>query len=75
MATLTELQATLLKYETARDSVLTSGQKYEIEGGLSYTRADLPVLESCIERLENKIALAQRGGRLKSASAVFGGRR
>ncbi|MCK9324576.1 MAG: hypothetical protein M0P69_03680 [Bacteroidales bacterium] len=75
MATLAELQATLTKYETARDAVLVSGQKYEIDGGMSYTRADLPVLEAQITRLENKIAMAQSSGRLKSASAVFGGRR
>jgi len=75
MATLEELQATLAKYETARDSVLTSGQKYEIDGGLSYTRADLPVLELQIEKLEHKIAMSAKGGKLTFGRAVFGGRR
>jgi hypothetical protein len=73
MATVASLTATLAKYEAARDAVLTTGQSYRIDDR-EFTRADLAFLESQIERLETKISMASGGGKLKAASAVFGGR-
>jgi hypothetical protein len=73
MATVASLTATLAKYEAARDAVLTTGQSYRIDDR-EFTRADLEFLEAQIDKLETKIASAQAGGKLKFASAVFGGR-
>jgi hypothetical protein len=52
---------------------LTTGQSYRIDDR-EFTRADLEFLEAQIDKLETKIASAQAGGKLKFASAVFGGR-
>ena len=73
MATVASLQATLTKYETARDAVLTAGQSYRIDDR-EFTRADLAFLEAQIDKLEQKIRIAQNG-RLTFGRAIFGGRR
>lgn len=72
MADLSKLQADLAKYEAARDAILL-GQSYEV-AGRKLTRADLRVIESAIERLEQRIASVKVGG-IRSSTAVFGGSR
>jgi len=72
MATLAELQAGLAKYKAARDRILL-GQSYEVSGR-KLTRANLRDVEAAIDRLEQRIAIAQGGG-LRGRTAVFGGSR
>lgn len=57
---LADLHATLAKYVTARDAILTS-QSYSINGR-SVTRADLGEIESQISILESRIGRLTRGG-------------
>lgn len=74
MATISELQTTLAKYQTARDKILDSGQSYSLDG-FHYTRADLSSLEKHIERIEQSIAVLSHRGRLRYSIAVFSGGR
>jgi len=73
MATVTELEQELSLYKTARDKIL-SGQEYSI-GGRSVRRPDLASIEARIRELENRLTIAQNGGRINTQQAVFGGKR
>ncbi len=73
MATQEQLQNTLAKYEEARDKILETGQSYRIDDR-EFTRADLKFIESQITRLEQRLASVSNRGKLKFATAVFGGR-
>lgn len=76
MATLTELQQDLTILKTARNNILTGAQEYSaLSGKMTVKRADLATINSEIEKLELKIAIAGKGGRLTHAQAVFSGER
>lgn len=66
MATLADLQAELVLYKTARDAILKQ-QSYTI-GDISFTRADLAVVQDRIDSLETRIARKASGPR---TSPVF----
>jgi hypothetical protein len=72
--TLAELQADLVKYVAARDSILDAGQTTDIDG-LRVEKARLDILEKKIKELRQEITLAGSSGRLRHSVAVFGGHR
>ena len=59
MATLASLQATLTKYETARDAIIGGAVTSVQVEGQSYTFLSLPELEKQITTYENRIAVKQ----------------
>lgn len=75
MSTITELQADLAKYKSARDRILDSGQDVRDSSGRRLTSADLDALEKRISDLEARIAIAGNNGRVPGSSVVFGGHR
>lgn len=73
MATLTELQALLTSYETARDNILDAGQSYGDAGGRNYSAARLETIERQIRRLEHRIKLVQNSNRVHTSEVIFRG--
>jgi hypothetical protein len=74
MASLSQLQADLVKYTAARDKILAGGQVVEVNG-TTFTRGSLAAIETSIRDLELRIGLAGNSGRLPMAGVVFGVRR
>lgn len=73
MATLSELQARLTKYEASRDKILDNAQEIGSTSGRSQTFASLATIERTIAELERRIALARNGGRITSSKVIFRG--
>lgn len=71
MATTAELQATLAKYEAARDKILDGAQSYTTPDGVTYTRGRLFRLENKIDELQRRIAIAQKSKRIPYSRVVF----
>ena len=60
MPTAAELQATLTKYQTARDAILDGSVTSVQVEGQSYTFHSLDQLEKQIARYENRLAVANQ---------------
>ncbi len=69
MATVTELQTRLAKYQAAEDAILGGAQSYTINGR-TVTKANMMWVTKAIEQLESRIHFA--GGNTHG-HAVFGG--
>ena len=72
MATLTQLQATLAAYESARDEIL-AGRTTSVQiEGQSYSFLSLPEIEKQIQRYENRVAVAQASGNRIGGLGIVG---
>ncbi len=74
MSTLSELQDDLAALKKSRQAVLEGGQSYTGPANISVYRAKLETLNSQIEKLEMRIAVAKNGGILPHSQPVFRGR-
>jgi ribosomal protein L20 len=68
-----QILADLTAYRAARDAILRS-QEYQI-GTRRLRRADLRDIEATIRNLEIRLTMADKGGRINTGYAVFGGHR
>lgn len=73
MTTISELQADLQAYRSARTAILT-GQEYAI-GNRRLRRPDLAEINKEIRELESRIAMQSNSGKINTGHAIFGGNR
>jgi len=74
MASLSELQTLLTRYESARDNILSAGQSL-VESGRTLTLADLKWIDARIVQLESRITIVGNNNRITAHQPVFGGHR
>jgi hypothetical protein len=72
MATLASLQATLTKYETARDAIIGGAVTSVQVEGQSYTFLSLPEIEKQITAYSNRVAVASASGNRVGGLGIVG---
>lgn len=61
MATTAELNERLALYKAAEKAILQGNQSYSLDGGQTFTKADLGTIRSAINDLEAQKSKAQSG--------------
>ena len=74
MSQLTDLQERLALYKKAEETILLTGQGYQINNK-RFDRANLGQVQSMIRTLEQQIAQVSSNGILSHSQTVFAGRR